>query len=104
MDEILESKNPNQRTYFESSGPLALDKMRSILGAPPLLSTENAEAYNAMQQHYMEALEPKDFVVQMLIKDLVDADWGSLRYKRHKAWAIERIDRIRRELRDNSAK
>jgi hypothetical protein len=98
MDEILESRELNERTYFESPGPLALDKIRSILGAPPVLSTENAEAYYAMQQHYMEALEPKDFLLQMLVQDLMDADWESRRYKRHKAWAIERRDRMWREL------
>ena len=75
-----------------------LNKLKELLGPPPVLSTESVQAYYAMQFHYMEALTPRDFFQQMLVKDLVDADWESLRFKRHKALAIERRDRKWREL------
>jgi hypothetical protein len=39
-----------------------------------------------------------DFLGQMLVKDLADADWESLRIKRHKAWAIQSRDEIAREI------
>ena len=60
--------------------PIDLDKLKSILGPPPLLSTESAESYDAMLFHYMDALKPRDFLLQMLVKDLVDADWESSRF------------------------
>lgn len=80
--------------------PIDLDKLKSILGPPPLLSTESAESYDAMLFHYMDALKPRDFLLQMLVKDLVDADWESSRFRRHKSWAVERRDLKWRELQD----
>jgi hypothetical protein len=78
--------------------PVDLDKLKSILGPPPLLSTENAQSYDAMLFHYMDALKPRDFFLQMLIKNLVDTCWEGLRFPRHKAWAVERRDRRWRKL------
>ena len=78
--------------------PLDLDKLKSIVGPPPLLNTENAQNYEAMLLHFMEALKPRDFFLQTLIKNLVDTCWEGLRFPRHKAWAVERRDRRWREL------
>ena len=55
-----------------------LEEVESILGSPPL-STESADDYHAMLSHYMNALKPRDFVLQMFVKDLADADWEGLR-------------------------
>ena len=82
----------------------SLEEVESILGSPPLLSTESADDYHAMLSHYMNALKPRDFVLQMFVKDLVDADWESLRLKRHKALAIERRHRLWRELQAKKVK
>jgi hypothetical protein len=97
-EEVLEFLNSPQPTSFERCGPLDLTIIHSILGPPPVLSNENAEAYNAMLLHYMKSLQPQDFLLQMLVKDLADADWEALRIKRHKAWAIERRNQIARQI------
>jgi hypothetical protein len=78
--------------------PIDLDKLKSIIGSPALLTTESEEKYDAMFVHYMEALKPKDFFVQMLVKDLVHYDWECLRFQRQKALAILRRNRKIREL------
>jgi hypothetical protein len=98
-DEISQMMlKPEEPGFYESPGPLPFDKIKSIIGPPPVLSTEDAEAYNNMLLYYMKSVGPRDFLIQMLVKDLVDADWESLRFKRHKAWAIERGDRCAREI------
>jgi hypothetical protein len=97
-DILHELLTPPEPGFYESPGPLPFNKIKSIIGPPPVLSTEDAEAYNSMLLYYMKSVEPKDFLLQMLVKDLVDADWESLRIKRHKAWAIERKDRFAREI------
>jgi hypothetical protein len=84
--------------FYESCGPLPFEQIKSILGPSPVLSTEDIQAYNDMLCHYMKSVGPKDFLHQMLVKDLADADWESLRIKRHKAWAIERRNQAALEL------
>ena len=41
--------------------PIDLDKLKSILGPPPLLSTESAESYDAMLFHYIGRIETARF-------------------------------------------
>ena len=98
-EEYLECTTP-YKPLFENCGPLDINKIFSLLGPPPVLSNEDPEIYKGMLLHYMNALTPRDFLLQMLIKDLVDADWEALRIKRHKAWAIERKKRILLEMED----
>ena len=67
-----------------------LAEIRKLLGSPPVLSTENAEAYEAMINGFMGSLVPRDFVEQMLIGHLNDATWEIQRLQRHKSLSIER--------------
>ena len=39
-----------------------LAEIRKLLGSPPVLSTENAEAYEAMINGFMGSLVPRDLV------------------------------------------
>jgi hypothetical protein len=73
-----------------------MEMIKLCFGPPRLLSTENAEAYDAMLRHYVDSCEPRDLLEQGLVKRLVDANWESLRIKRHKARAIERRNRCPR--------
>jgi hypothetical protein len=73
--------------------------LAEIFGPPPVLSTENVEAYNAMLAYCSNSVKPRDFIEQMLIRDTVDASWEIRRYLMHKNWGIERKfrDRIKYE-------
>jgi hypothetical protein len=76
-------------------------ELRELLGPPPVLSSENVKAYDEMLARFLECLEPRDFMEQMLIKQLADCTWDIKRYTRHKTLAV---DRKFRQLRENQAK
>jgi hypothetical protein len=65
-------------------------ELRQLLGAPPVLSTENAQSYHEIIGRLMECLAPRDFMEQMLIKELTDCTWEMARYTRQKTLAMER--------------
>lgn len=67
-----------------------LAKLRELLGPPPVLSTENAKAYDEIMARFIQCHEPRDFMEQMFIKQLTDFTWEIIRYTRHKPLAIER--------------
>src|SRR5262245_32577052 len=60
------------------------------LFTPPFLSSENLKAYYTIMTRFLKCFKPRDFVEQMLVKDLTDATWEIDRYSRHKTMVIER--------------
>ena len=84
--------------------PLEINKFKDIIGQPAILSTESADSYDAMFKQYMEALRPRDFLLQLMVKDLVHYEWVCLRLRRQQVLAIERRDRIAKELQDQRGK
>jgi hypothetical protein len=81
-----------------------LAELRDLLGPPPVLSTENVEAYDEILVRLMQCFVPADFMEQMLIKQLADWTWDMKRYTRHKTLAIERKFRQVREFQAKRAK
>src|SRR5215831_10135050 len=73
-------------------------ELRGLFGPPPVLSSEDLRAYDAMFACILKSLKPSDFIEQMLGKDLTDATWEMKRYSRHKALVIERQHREQQEL------
>jgi hypothetical protein len=65
-------------------------KFRALLGAPSVLSTENAEHYNEMWGQLVACLMPGDFMELFLIWQVQDATWMIMRYSRHRTIAVER--------------
>jgi hypothetical protein len=65
-------------------------ELRQLLGGPPVLSTENARSYHEIMGRLLECLAPRDFMEQMLIKELTDCTWEMARYTRHKTLCMER--------------
>jgi hypothetical protein len=72
--------------------------LRQLFGPPPLLSSENAQAYDETMARLVECFAPLDFIEQMLIKEWADCSWEMARYARHKALATERRFRQRLEF------
>ncbi|MGC2826096.1 MAG: hypothetical protein WA322_17960 [Pseudolabrys sp.] len=60
-----------------------------LFGAPPVLSSEDHQSYDAMLARILQFLKASDFIDQMLGKDLTDATWEVKRNSRHKAFVIE---------------
>ena len=68
-----------------------------IFGAPPLLSTEDAGAYDDMLAKLAHAVHPGDIIACLLIKDIADKRTEIARYRRHKAALIEQATQEQRE-------
>ncbi len=79
-------------------------ELKELLGPPPVLSSEKAKAYDEILARLMQCLEPRDFIEQLLIKQWVDDNWESVRYRRHKTLAIERKFRRLRAYQAKHAK
>src|SRR5262245_65154403 len=73
-------------------------ELKELFGPPPVLSSEDPKAYDAMLACILASLKPRDFIEQMLGKDLTDATWDMQRYSRHKALVIERQYREQQEM------
>jgi hypothetical protein len=74
-----------------------LAQLRVLFGPPPVLSSENAKAYDEMLHRFIECFEPQDFFETVLMKDIADGTWESARYSRHKVLLLDRRYRERRE-------
>src|SRR5262249_38759502 len=72
-------------------------ELKKLLGPPPVLSSEDANAYYAILARILKSLGASDFIEQIIAKDLADATWEMIRYSRHKALAVERQYREQRE-------
>lgn len=57
----------------------------SLFGPPPLLYGEDEAAYDEMIARASAAVEPKDFIEEIWVRDLVDAAWNIIRFRRIKA-------------------
>ena len=66
------------------------DELRDLLGPPPVLSSEDDLAHNEMVARLAQALAPRDFVEQLLVRELADCTWEMARYRRQKTLTMER--------------
>jgi hypothetical protein len=57
-----------KQALFQTESQLA--KFNAILGAAPVLSTENAEHYNEMWDHLLKCFIPRDFMELFLIQQV----------------------------------
>jgi hypothetical protein len=65
----------------------------AILGAAPVLSTEDATYYNKIWDDLIECFKPRDFLELLLIRQVQNETWKMLRFTRHQTVAIERYFR-----------
>jgi hypothetical protein len=61
-----------------------------LLGAPPVLRTEDPQHYEAMFAQFMDCFEPEDFFELVQVREMVNAGWHNKRYTRHKTLTVER--------------
>jgi hypothetical protein len=72
-------------------------KLRTLF-KPPVLSSEDPNAYDAIMLQTLAAIKPRDVIGEMLVKNLVDAFWEANRYLRFKTLAPERQYREQQEM------
>ena len=66
------------------------NKVYPLLGDPPVLSTENIQAYNDLLNGFTEMLEPRDMMDLMWTKETADATWQAACIAREKNCLPER--------------
>ena len=54
------------------------------LGPPPLIEGEDGAAYNQLHGSITAAVKPKDFIEEILARDIADLSWEVLRLRRVK--------------------
>jgi hypothetical protein len=79
-----------------TSSVLSSPEFCNLFGPSPVLSTEDWIAYERLSLLLMECHEPKDFMEQLLIRQVIDSCWEMKRYINHKGLAIERTFRDQR--------
>jgi uncharacterized protein YicC (UPF0701 family) len=105
MHEGIHGKEPTMTQEIQNKANIVNSaELKELLGPPPVLSSENAKAYDEIAARLMECFGPRDFMEQLLIKQLVDDTWDSMRYARHKSLGIERKARQLREFQAKRAK
>jgi hypothetical protein len=93
-----EDKHINEKDLTmnqEKSTATILAELKDLFGPPPVLSTENAKAYDEIMLRLIECFAPRDFMEQLLMKQLTDCTWDMKRYTCHKTLSIERKFRQR---------
>ena len=63
-----------------------------------MLGSEDPKAYDAMMVQILVAIEPRDFIAELLVKNLADAVWEAKRYLRFKNLVVERQYREQQEM------
>ena len=81
-----------------------IETFNSMLGPPPVWSTENAESYYKMLNQMLACLGARDFLEQLLIRDVAVITWEIVRLVRQKVLAVERKFRQHLELQAQKAK
>jgi hypothetical protein len=57
-----------QDALLDNLNNAQLESFRTILGAAPVLSTENESDYNQIWDNLIETFKPKDFLALLLIR------------------------------------
>ena len=84
--ELKEKEDRSQAKYRARIWP----DTYSLIGAPPVLSTESEQAYADLLTVFTERLQPQDIIAQLLVKQAVDATWEEIRFVREKTQLPER--------------
>jgi len=76
----------------------SLAKLKTLFGPPPVLGSEDPKAYDAIMVQTLIAIEPRNFIGELLVKNLADAFWEAKRYLRFKNLVVERQYLERQEM------
>ena len=63
-----------------------IEELSTLLGPPPILSSENEAHYKRILKEFYACLGPADFFEVMLMRQFVDDLWVGQRYRRPRRW------------------
>jgi len=75
-----------------------IEKLKQLFGGPPILASENPQAYEALLTEFARAFPPKDFLGWLLVKEMTDQTFEATRFDRYKVLGIEQAHRDIRKL------
>jgi hypothetical protein len=93
-----EAQEQSTETQQEKSTETQLNELLQLFGSPPVLSSEDIRSYQEIMARLLESFAPRDFMEQLLIKELTDSTWDVMRSSRHKTLLMERRFRDRLEF------
>ena len=64
-----------------SQTSLSINDLDAILGKRPILPNESSEAYDKLTYQFRMAVDPQDFVEEILVRDAIDLTWEIQRLK-----------------------
>ena len=74
--------------------------LSDIFGPPPLYEGESVEDYNLLYGRLRAAVSPEDIIDEILVRDIMDLSWETLRLRRLKAklMDVEAGKRLRQNI------
>jgi len=69
--------------------PVNVPNLDAILGKPPVLPNEDAEAYEKLNDQFRRAVSPQDVIEEILLRDVVDVTWEIQRLKDYKMQLLQ---------------
>ena len=69
--------------------PVSVPNLDAILGKPPVLPNEDAEAYEKLNYQFRRAVNPQDVIEEILLRDVVDITWEIQRLKDYKMQLLQ---------------
>ena len=63
--------------------------LRKLLGPPPIMKGEDASIYDEIEGRYSAAVQPRDVIEEMWVRDLTDLTWEVIRLRKLKAKFID---------------
>jgi hypothetical protein len=100
---LIPAPGTGMRSCDEVGGAPPPDRaLDPIFGPPPILDSEDADAYEALHDRVRAAMAPADVIEELWVRDVVDLTWEALRLRRLKAklMAVARPRALSAILRD----
>jgi hypothetical protein len=89
------------RETKSKSKPMKSTRRLTLFGRPPLLENEDAHGYDEFLAHIRLAVEPADFIDEILVVDVVVHEWEVLRWCRLKVSLMRLPQALRNFLTTN---
>jgi hypothetical protein len=97
-NQIMKNRLPMKLTKTEVA------EFSAVLGSAPVLTSESDRDYNEIWENLIVTFAPRDFMELLLIRQVQNETWKSLRYTRHQTLGIDRRFRESLELQTRAQK
>src|SRR5262245_7032977 len=78
----MNTTDENRGAKSITAKPMTSPTRSALFGPRPLLKNEDVQGYDELYAHVHLAVEPANFIDEMLVDDAVAHEWGVLRWRR----------------------